>query len=237
MSLAPALADRVVVFDLDDTLYLERDFALSGYRAAAAHGLARGIAGLEAECAALLQAGERSRIFDRALERLAPDADPALVAELVDVYRHHAPTIELRPDARRWFERHPGRPHALISDGGAATQRAKVTALGLDRLVDHVILTGAWGRDYWKPHPRAFEQVEAWSGRSGRHLVYVADNPLKDFVTPRARGWATVQIRRPERVHDVAAPDAAHAAHAVIETLDDLDAALAGLDKAASASG
>ena len=40
-------------------------------------------------------------------------------------------------------------------------------------------------------------------GLIGFPLAYVADNPLKDFVTPRARGWWTVQVERPERVHHV----------------------------------
>jgi putative hydrolase of the HAD superfamily len=92
-----------------------------------------------------------------------------------------------------------------------------------------VICTGAWGPGFGKPHPRAFEAVEAWSGRSGCNLVYVADNPTKDFVTPRARGWQTVQILRPERVHHLEAPDAAHEAHAAITSLDELDDCVARL--------
>jgi putative hydrolase of the HAD superfamily len=31
--------------------------------------------------------------------------------------------------------------------------------------------------------------------------VYVADNPAKDFVAPRALGWATVRVRRAGSLH------------------------------------
>ncbi|MEJ1157413.1 HAD family hydrolase [Prosthecomicrobium sp. N25] len=221
----------VLVFDLDDTLYLERDFARSGFGACgrwleAEHGLS----GFADRCAALLEAGRRGTIFDEALAALGRPADKALVAKLVEVYRGHTPEIALAEDARRYFaQAHPGRAHAIISDGPHLTQAGKVRALGLDRLVGLVLLTDAWGRDYWKPHPRAFEAVEAWSGLTGPRLAYVADNPTKDFVTPKARGWHTIQILRGGRVHSVEAPDESHQAESLVTSLDSIDRILTGL--------
>jgi putative hydrolase of the HAD superfamily len=219
-----------MVFDLDDTLYLERDFVRSGFRAASTwFERETGTAGLEALCIELFEAGQRTQIFDAALEALGVGGGDA-VARLVEIYRSHAPDIALAADAERYLRRRAaGRRYALITDGPEATQMAKVQALGLGRLLDEVICTGAWGRDFWKPHPRAFEVIEARSGGRGAEVAYIADNPGKDFVTPRARGWWTVQIARPERVHHVPAPDAEHEAHAIIASLDALDDCLADL--------
>ena len=217
-----------VIFDLDDTLYLERDFARSGF-VAAGDWLRRevGLGGLTEICQRLFAAGCRTRVFDQALEILGVAADPALVDLLVEIYRTHEPTIALTADAARYLACRPEDGLAgLVTDGPSGTQQAKVRALELESALDFIVYTDALGRGYGKPHPRAFELVETWAAPYGFPLVYVADNPLKDFVTPRARGWWTLQVERPERVHHVAAPDAAHEPHARIVSLDELDACL-----------
>lgn len=215
-------ADRIV-FDLDDTLYLERDFAFSGFEAVGAHVAVRhGVAGFAATCRALFDGPHRAAIFDEALRRLGLDGDQP-VADLVAIYRDHRPDITLCPDASAFLSRHGG-PFGLITDGPERTQRAKIAALGLGRFCDQIIPTGQWPPGFGKPHPRAYEQIA--SAAPGRRCIYVADNGAKDFVTPNQMGWLTVQILRPGRVHAGTAPDDAHAAQAVIETLDQLDGLL-----------
>ena len=59
------LAD-VVVFDLDDTLYLERDYVRSGFRAVDAWLASRGILGFFGEAWANFENGLRGKAFDRA---------------------------------------------------------------------------------------------------------------------------------------------------------------------------
>lgn len=225
----------MVVFDLDDTLYLERDFALSGFAAAGAvFERETGVRGLAERCAALFRDGERARVFDRALAAVAPRSAAVWTPRLVDIYRGHVPRIALAPDAARWLAANAGwRRIGIITDGSPATQRAKITALGLDALVSTVVVTGDWGRAYWKPHARAFEEIERRCDPSGGGFVYVADNPSKDFVAPRRRGWLTVQVARPERVHRVSAPDAAYAAEHRVRSLDALDGAIAAWTGAA----
>jgi putative hydrolase of the HAD superfamily len=221
----------MIVFDLDDTLYLERDFVRSGFQAAGAWlKRIRGSDGLEQHCLDLFGAGQRTRIFDTALDRLGIGGDKDLVARLVEIYRTHSPNISLAPDAHRYLRRRAvNQRFALVTDGLAATQKAKVRALDLDQKLDYFVYTDCWGRDFWKPHQRAFEALEVWSGNSAAELVYVADNPAKDFVTPRARGWRTVQIIRPERIHFVTTTDAAYDAHAAVASLDELDSCLASI--------
>lgn len=226
--------EGVLVFDLDDTLYLERDFAFSGFKAAGDwYAGQSGLQGLAERCEALFNEGRRTKIFDEALCALGVAADEALVGELVAVYRGHKPAITLAPDAERFFrQRHLGRRLAMITDGPSATQQAKVQALGLDRMIDYIIYTDVWGAEFWKPHPRAFAEIEAWAEAPASRIVYVADNPRKDFVTPRARGWWTVQVARDDRVHRGEAPDEAYSPHIVLPDLDALEACLAGLQSA-----
>lgn len=198
---------RGVVLDMDDTLYLERDYVRSGFRAVADH--LASTRGVDAERVRqhLWQRfvrGERGSHFDDLVA-----SDPALrdavdVRDLVDVYRHHVPDIHLLPGVADLVRglRAAGLRTAVISDGALASQQAKVDALQVDQLVDGpVVLTDVWGREGWKPHPRAFVHVQDTWALAGEALVYVGDNPAKDFDAPRDLGWSCVRLRLPGQLH------------------------------------
>jgi putative hydrolase of the HAD superfamily len=185
-----------VVFDIDDTVYLERDYARSGF---AALGLWAG-RWLDPRFGALCQqrfdAGERVTIFNRVLQTLGIEPVPELIQTLVELYRTHSPQIQLVPDALKALTdlRALAVPLAFISDGPAGSQSRKADALGLTRFSDHIVLTGLRGSDFAKPHLWAFEHIAA--AVPSQAYIYVGDNPRKDFIAPRRLGWLTVRIRR-----------------------------------------
>ena len=195
-------ADAVVVLDVDDTVYLERDYVKSGFEAVGEllrdrYGITDGG---EALWSGFLE-GVRGSAFDRILSAHGRTADDSAVAELVECYRGHRPTIQLLPDAAEFLARLGDRLTAVITDGPVESQRAKVVALGLDQRVDHVVLTGDLGPGRGKPDPAAYLLVEERLGVASERCWYVADNPTKDFVTPLARGWSSVRVRRPLSLH------------------------------------
>lgn len=206
--------ERCVVFDIDDTLYLERDYVRSGFAAVgewAATALA--IPDLGARAWGEFEAGRRGDIFDRVLAAAGRAADPAIVRAMVDVYRAHTPRIAMLDDARACLEALAGRVRvAVISDGPVASQAAKAEALGLSRWARPIVLTGSLGPGLGKPHPRAFELVEREVGCAGASCAYVADNPTKDFAGPASLGWATVRVRRRAGLHanTPSGPDVQH---------------------------
>lgn len=219
----PSSRDNLIVFDLDDTLYLERDFVFSGFSAVGDWVAARhGIVNFSGVCRTLFQAGHRRFIFDEALAQCRL-TNRQHVAELVKIYRDHKPEISLCPDAARYLQR-GNDGFGMITDGPERTQRHKIAALGLGPYFETIIPTGQWPNGFGKPHPRAYEELAARA--NGRRCVYIADNAAKDFVTPNRMGWLTVQIMRPARVHPGDAPDQAHAAQVKIQSLDQLDEVL-----------
>jgi len=189
---------RCVVFDLDDTLYLERDYVRSGFRAVAEWVRQRwGEARFAQVAWRHFLEGVRGTIFNRALEDLGLPADPEVISETVCIYREHMPDISLLPDARECLRRLRGRFFlGVITDGPFVSQQRKTEALGLPRLVDHILYTAELGEGFGKPHPRAFEEMQRHAGVSGEACVYIADNPRKDFIAPRQLGWGTVRIVR-----------------------------------------
>ncbi|MGQ9635777.1 MAG: HAD family hydrolase, partial [Bryobacteraceae bacterium] len=150
----------------------------------------------------------------------------SLIDELVQAYRTHKPRIALLSDAAACLRLlHRKAPLAIVTDGPVSSQRAKVEALGLDRFIDEFVFTHAWGPEFAKPHPRAFQFLQTRWDATSSIFVYVGDNPVKDFAAPRALGWTTVRVRRPDGLYcSVPGPDGAGADLEVRDLLQFLDA-------------
>ena len=214
-----------VVFDLDDTLYAEREFACSGFRAVGRWAHARwGLEGLDADMTRLLDDGHLGALFKLAFEKHRPDHTSEEFAEMREIYRTHQPEITLYDDARWALDHFAGQgPIGLITDGTTDMQKAKVGALEISGMFEKIIYTHeGGGRDYHKPHPWSYEHMEAAIGQPGDRFVYVGDNASKDFLTPNARGWLSVQVRRTGSIHDQEKVAEGGDPHHVISSLHEL---------------
>ncbi len=195
-----------IVFDLDDTLYPERDFARSGFAAAGRHAAEKhGISDLGARMLELMDAGHRGNLFGISLKEQRPHATPEEVAELHEIYRSHEPSgLQLFEDGH-WALEHYGRQDdiGLITDGHLVMQSGKVRGLGIAHRFREIVYTDTLApeRAMAKPHPRAFERMQQVLGRPGDRFVYIGDNPAKDFVSPNALGWLSVWVDRPGGIH------------------------------------
>ena len=192
----------LVVLDVDDTLYLERDYVRSGFNAVGEH-LEReyGVEGFATEAWALFSDGVRGNTFDRALARLGfRGAD---VEELVEVYRQHKPAISLQSDACAFMEAVGGHVHlAVVTDGPINSQRNKIEALCLERWISELVVTGERGAEWHKPSPLAFKYLQEHFRRDPDQCVYIADNPTKDFQGPLGLGWRVIRVNRPGALHE-----------------------------------
>jgi len=220
---------EAVIFDLDDTLFPERQYAFSGFAAVAVAFAS--VCGDPSQTTArlrrLFDTPHRPRVFNALLIETGHTVDDNLIADMVTVYRGHAPSIALYPDASAALSRlRPQFKLGVISDGHAASQRAKVAALGLARRIDEILLTADLGAGFGKPHARAFELMTARLGVDPCRCAYVADNAEKDFVAPNKLGWTSVQIQRPDGIYLGCAPPTGGEPRLRIDRLEQLDSIL-----------
>lgn len=218
----------IVVFDLDDTLYPESAYALSALNAAGRFAQAEfGWDAFAAKLTELFASGRRRELFQVAARDLGlnPPTEQQLAA-LLSAYREHRPiSLPWYPDALEVVRTlHAQRPLALISDGYLPAQQYKAEALGLAQWIPNPIFTEALGREHWKPSPRAFELL--MTRHPGQEFVYVADNPEKDFIAPRALGWKTIRVRRLEGIYAQATDAPSGSPDQVISSLQGLPAIL-----------
>lgn len=191
---------KAVVFDLDDTLISEKQFVESGYRCVAE--IISGSTGIGTinvfEMLKELFNKNTQNVFNRLFDKLQIRYDNDNIRGLVEEYRNHLPDIQFYDDVIPCLEKlkDNGIKTGIITDGYISTQRKKLKALNAEKYFDHIILTEELGREYWKPHPRAFELMNKILQVKFDEMVYVGDNPEKDFYIGHLYPIKTVRICR-----------------------------------------
>jgi len=189
---------KIIVFDVDDTLFPEREFVRSGFQSVGEWILNKyAVPGFFEVAWKFFAQGNRGKIFNLVLAEIGIEDDPQIIQELIEIYRKHKPQISLYSDARwaiDYFKSH--KKLGAITDGYLTTQRNKVEALHIANSFDTIIYSDEYGRENWKPSPVPYLKVMELTGFQGSEYVYVGDNPHKDFVTAKKLSWLTVQIKR-----------------------------------------
>lgn len=212
----------ILIFDLDDTLYDESRFVDGGLKAVSLHGEAHwGLDAVESlgRLRDILAREGRGQVFDRWLEEHGAWSR-GRVRECVRAYRNHRPDIALFPAARRMIDRYRARgPLYLVTDGHKIVQSNKVEALALWPDFQRVFITHRFGVAAAKPSIHCFERIRAEAGCAWRDMVYVGDNPAKDFVSLTPLGVLTVRVLTGAHSEARAQPG-----HDALFTIPDLDA-------------
>lgn len=212
---------KVLVFDLDDTLYDELSYVYSGFQKVALF-LSKTV---HEDPNAIFQelkklVLERPHVFDRLLHKRGLFTKK-LLKECVRIYRSHDPKIILYPAAKKRLEILVKEyPLYLVTDGNLTVQRQKVQALGVNHFMKRVFCTHQYGVIHAKPSPYCFTKILSLEKVEPCDVVYIADNPRKDFVRLKALGFHTVRVLTGQ--HKDVYIDEAHEAEYQIKDLNHL---------------
>ena len=182
---------KVVVFDLDDTLYKEVNFLKSAYRHIAS--LVSNVHAPEDEVYHLML--QTYYVGGNAFEAAVVKFGFRLfsVEWMLNTYRNHKPEITLDEETRTTLDwlKAQGVVMGIISDGRMLQQMRKIEALGLEEYMDPSDIIINDRPEYFKPDPRSYKRVMEKYGADCDYW-YIADNPAKDFKAPNALGWTTI---------------------------------------------
>jgi len=131
---------EAIIFDLDDTLFEEKDFVLSGFNAVAIEIANTANTNQEIVFNFLLtefyQKG-RGKIFNTTLQHFSLSDHPDEITRLVQLYRNHTANISFYPKVKSLLKRLRKQFRlAVVTDGATEIQTNKVRAcdsLGLIR--------------------------------------------------------------------------------------------------------
>ena len=182
------LKNWVVVFDLDDTLISELEYQRSGI--ASVEAVITSLYGISFEgCIQRALDDGVKDIWAWACQQLG--LPPEVKNSLLWTYRLHSPNICLANNVENLVSRLLSYEAnlAILSDGRSITQRLKLRAIGLGSLPLFI------SEDHQSSKLEIDRFVSIENQWPECNYVYIADNPAKDFASPRSRGWLTIGAR------------------------------------------
>ncbi len=189
---------KCVIFDLDDTLYNERQYVESAMLHVAeyfAQKYAMHTKDVHQELLQILDEKGRGKIFNLFMENHGIEEN---IAEIVQVYRDTTPVLDLYQDAEETIQklRQKGILLGIITDGCSKVQHHKIEGLQIEKLFDDVIVTDDYEQAA-KPSEIPYRMIlNNHPQLTASECIYIGDNPTKDFIGARRVGMATARIIR-----------------------------------------
>ncbi len=211
---------KAFIFDLDDTLCPEIEYVKSGF-------------------CAIAKAFSDESLYDKLWSLFSIDTKNVYqragfseedCRRAIEIYRNHKPDIALSPDAVQMLDalKKQGYKLGLITDGRPNGQRNKIEALSLAKWMDAIIVTDELGGEsFRKPNPAAFEMMREKLSVRFEDMVYIGDNPKKDFDAPKKLGMQWLWFKNQEGLYTevsstVAAKRIVYSFQEIIERTKDL---------------
>jgi len=188
----------ILVFDLDDTLYPEINYVKGGFRSVAEYltnFIGNEIENLYEELITILQEHGRGEVFDRLLNQY-DCSSKRLIYKCISIYRNHKPDLKLYSDAVDILKLYRNEKLYIVTDGNKYVQQKKILALGLEKYFKKIFITHRYGITKSKPSLYCFEKIVKYEKCEWEDILYVGDNPNKDFVNLNKVNAKTVRLLR-----------------------------------------
>jgi putative hydrolase of the HAD superfamily len=197
---------KAIVFDLDDTLYSELDYVKSGLCYVAQVLSKQFKVEKQLIKKSLFESLEisRSEIFNRTLYELNIFSIKNLHC-CIQLYRRHIPKLNLYSDAEKCINYLSKQyPLYIVTDGHKYVQESKLRVLGLysSSEIKKCYITHRHGKQHSKPSPYCFNLISKNEGIKPENIVYIADNPKKDFIGIKPLGFRTIRLNRGQYKND-----------------------------------
>lgn len=187
----------VIIFDLDDTLYEEKQFVFSGYLE-----VAKWISQFSNTNYKIIfdfmvsdfYNNGRGLVFDNALNQFYVK-NKKNIKKCLSIYRLHKPNIKLDKNIKTLLKYLAlSNELYIVTDGNKIVQNNKIKSLNLDQYVKKAFITYRYGLKSSKPSLNCFEMIRKIENSKWNSLVYIGDNPNKDFVNLNKVGAITIRV-------------------------------------------
>ncbi len=191
------ISDKILVFDLDDTLYNEFDFVVSGFFNVSKIINNKFNIKTDESYKYLLNYFKkygRAKIFDNFLNKHNIYSKKNLKL-CINIYRYSNRNISIKPEARNIISKlYKKKNLYLVTDGNKIVQNHKIKLLKINKFFKKIYITHNYGIKYSKPSLYCFKKICQIENISFNNLVYIADDPNKDFINLNNKNAITIRI-------------------------------------------
>ncbi|MCK5824473.1 MAG: HAD family hydrolase [Ichthyobacteriaceae bacterium] len=186
--------NKVFVFDLDDTLYKEIDYLKSAYKTI--------VKTVKIDFDTNLSFSKLYTKYsnqENVFEYIISVNKDIPLDYLLNIYRFHFPDINISNSIFNFLGKLKQCNYKIgvITDGRSITQRNKLKALGIENLVDEILISEEFGSE--KPNDNNYLFFQ--NKYPAYKYFYIGDNVRKDFVTPNKLGWNTIGVKDIDNVN------------------------------------
>ena len=189
------LKNKIIIFDLDDTLYDSRMFASQGFHSVSIF-LSK-ITNIDKEiiyCKIVsFSKINKNKAFNMILEYL--NLPKKHLKKLLNIYRYSSKKLSIYDDAKYLLNCLGLKKCFLITDGNKQMQKTKINFLKISKYFKKIFITNQYGIKNNKPSVFCFEKIRKLEKTTFNNLVYIGDNPKKDFLVKKY-GITTIRLKR-----------------------------------------
>jgi len=189
----------IIIFDLDDTLYLRKSFVTSGIENVVDFIYLKNKKKSKKNLFKILSNIFKNNNIKLKLNFFLKELflSKKYLKDCINIFRYSKKKIFLYKDAKNILKFYKKKCY-LITDGNKLVQQDKIHQLGIKKFFKKIYITNTYGIKYQKPSLFCFKKIKRLEKCSFDQMVYIADNPKKDFVNCNKVGILTVRILRGE---------------------------------------
>lgn len=192
---------KAFIFDLDDTLYPQKEYTRQCLLATSDYisKISRvEIDAIEKHLNCILDEKgiEYKYIFNDLFENIGFDGTPHL-KEILELFRACQPKLELYENALEVLNCLKNNYRlALLTDGYEKIQHYKVQELELNDFFEEILVTYTLGEENRKPSPLPYQKLLDIMQLNAEECIYVGNDPKRDFIACKKLGMKSIRINQ-----------------------------------------
>lgn len=188
----------IYIFDLDDTLFKELDYVKSGLLFCAnkiSKKTGKNNLKIYNSLFKIFKKKGRGCVFNFYFNNNKKE-----IKRYIKLYRKHYPNINLYNDAEKFLKKikKEKKPMYLVTDGHSDSQLQKLKKLKIKKIFKKIFITPNYGKSFMKPSLKCFQKIKKLENCKWNEMIYIGDNPSKDFINLNKKGAITARIIRGE---------------------------------------
>ena len=187
----------IIVFDLDDTLYDEKTYVFSGFSEVAkwiSLNSQKNFFEIFDFMVKDLLVNGRGKVFNNTLDKYYIKTKKN-IRKCLSIYRLHRPNIRLSNEVEKLlYSLQKEYKLYIVTDGNKLVQNNKIKSLAVEKFMEKIYITHRYGLIASKPSLKCFELIKSREKVNWKEIIYIGDNPNKDFVNLNKVNAVTIRV-------------------------------------------